>query len=151
LIGPIATYSIALFVRHDNSSDISLESLHGQVLGAERGSITEQWLIDHHIKFEPSTHDINCLKMVVANRVSACALGTLSGIYVAALYDMFGQLRVVETNKSADLYIALSKNLDESVIESLKVGYKKLKSTNYFQIQQQEYEKRFNLFLESMT
>lgn len=151
LIGPIAKNRIALFVRHDYAGQVSLKDMNGLVLGAERGSVSDMVLEKNHIHIEKATQKISCLRMVVANRIAACAMGVLSGMYTAAINNMYDELRYTETGDYANIYVALNASLPPEIIEKIKATYEILKKENYFEEQQRNYEKKFTVFIKSMS
>ncbi len=151
LIGPIAKYKVALFVRKDYPDKVSIASMQNLVIGAERDGIGSLVLEQKNIQVEPASQNIGCLRMVVAKRLVACATGTLPGMYVAALNGMYKEVRYVETDAYADIYVALRENLDPELITKIQRAYADLKRGNYFTAQQQEYEHKFTMFIKSLS
>jgi hypothetical protein len=151
LIGPISRYRVALFVRKDYDKEVSLESMRNLALGAERGSIGYLVLDRMNMHIEQASQEVSCLRMVIANRVSACAMGTLSGMYSAAINNLYGDLRYVETDEYADMYIALRPSLPKEVIEKIRNTFEGLKKENYFEIKQRDYERKFATFIKSLS
>lgn len=151
LIGPISTYRVALFVRKDYKEDVSLAAMHNLMLAAERGSIGDRVLEKNHIHTEKATKELSCLNMVLAERVVACAIGTLPGMYVAALNNMSDSLRYVETGDSANIYVALRADLPPELINRIQSTFKTLKNNNYFESQQLDYEKKFSVFIKTVS
>lgn len=151
LIGPISKYRVALFVRKDYKLPVSIKAMQDLVVGAERGSIGDNLLLNNNMHVEQSTQEISCLRMVIASRIAACATGTLPGMYVAALNSLYDELRYVETDLYADMYVAIGPSMPQATVQALKNTYAKLKKANYFEIKQKDYEKKFNIFIESMT
>lgn len=151
LIGPISKYRVALFVRKDYEHEVSLSVMKDLVLGAERGSIGYTVLSQNNMHIEQSTQEISCLKMVLAQRVAACALGTLPGMYVSAINNIYGQLRYVETNLYADMYVALGPSVPAEVVKKLQATFASLKQQKYFEIQQKDYEQKFRIFIRSLS
>lgn len=152
LIGPIAKYSVALFVRKDDPDPIKLTNMQNLIVGVQRGSI-EDYLIQKHptLHIDKATAGISCLRMVLAERISACALGTLPGQYVAAINDLATKLEFTPTGDYANMYVALSKSLPTETIASMQQAYKHLMAENYFEKQQKAYEQRFSLFLKTLS
>ena len=150
LIGPISKYRVALFVRRDYRNEVSLTAMSKLVLGAERGSIGDMVLQKNHIHIEKATKEISCLTMVLAERISACAMGTLPGTYVAAINNIYDELRYVETGEYANMYVALRSDLPAELIQKIQEAFTKLKQENYFEAQQLDYEKKFQLFIKSL-
>jgi len=151
LIGPISKYRVALFVRKDYTQEVSIAAMRDLVLGAERGSIGYTFLAHNNINIEQSTQEISCLKMVLAQRVAACALGTLPGMYASAINNIHDQLRYVETNLYADMYVALGPSVPPEMVKKLQATFAGLKSERFFEIQQKDYERKFRIFIRSMT
>lgn len=151
LIGPISKYKVALFVRKDYPLDVSIAAMKNLVVGTERGSISDTLLAPEITNLEQTTQELSCLKMVVADRLSACALGVLPGMYVSAINNMFDQVRYVETNLYADMYVALGPGLPENIVTAIQDTFKKLKQSNYFEKKQKDYEQKFNIFIKSMA
>jgi len=151
LIGPITRYRVALFVRKDYNQEVSLAAMRHLAVGAERGSIGDLVLTHMDMHVEQASQEVSCLRMVIAQRISACATGTLSGMYSAAINNIYDELRYVETDEYADMYIALRKSLPNDVIEKIRKTYVSLKQANYFEIQQRDYEKKFAVFIKSMS
>lgn len=151
LIGPIAKYKIALFVRTDYSQKVSLAAMQNLVIGAERGSISDALLQKHNMHIEKATQAVSCLRMVVAQRVVACAIGTLPGMYAVAINNLAPELRFVETKFYADMYVALGQHLPEDFVKDIKKAYELLKRENYFTQQQLDYEQKFDLFIKSLS
>jgi hypothetical protein len=151
LIGPISRYRVALFVRKDYDKAVSLGTMQGLALGAERGSIGYLVLQRMNMHIEEASQEVSCLRMVIANRVSACAMGTLSGMYSAAINNLYGDLKYVETDEYADMYIALRPNLPPELIENIRNTFAALKRENYFEIKQRDYEKKFATFIKSLS
>lgn len=151
LIGPISRYRVALFVRKDYHGDVSLESMRNLVVGAERGSIGYLVVNRMNMHIEQASQEVSCLRMVIANRVSACSMGVLSGMYSAAINNLYDELRYVETDEYADMYIALRPSLPKDVIEKIRKTFVALKRENYFEIKQHDYEKKFATFIKSLS
>ncbi len=151
LIGPISRYRVSLFVRKDYNKDVSLEAMRNLSLGAERGSIGYLVLKRFGMHVEEASQEVSCLRMVIADRVSACAMGTLSGMYSAAINNLYDDLRYVQTDEYADMYIALRTNLPTEVIEKIRNTFEVLKSENYFEIKQHDYENKFAMFIKSLS
>mgnify|MGYP000275843960 CR=1 FL=1 len=151
LIGPISKYRVSLFVRKDYIGQVSIDAMKDLALGAERGSIGDKVLAQHNINVEQSTQEVSCLKMVLAERIVACAMGTLSGKYAAAINNIYEQLRYVETDFYADMYLALGPSVPSEVVKKLQTTFKELKRENYFEKQQLDYEHKFNIFIKSLS
>ena len=151
LIGPISKYRVALFVRSDNKDDVSLDSMNNLIVGAESGSVANKFLELHKVQVEPTTEELSCLRMVLAQRIQACALGTLPGMYDSAINGIYSKIRYVETGLYADMYLALGPNLPEATVKTIKNTYEKLKKENYFDKKQKDYETKFAVFIKSMT
>lgn len=151
LIGPISKYRVALFVRKDYSQAVSLQAMKNLVLGAERGSIGYTVLAQNNMHIEQSTQEISCLKMVLAQRVSACVLGTLPGMYASAINNIYSQLRYVETDLYADMYVALGPSVPPDLVKKLQSTFASLKAEHFFESKQKDYELKFRIFIKSMT
>lgn len=151
LIGPISRYRVALFVRKDYSAEVSLAAMRDLPVGAERGSIGDLLLQHMNMHVERTSQEISCLRMVIAQRISSCAMGTLPGMYSSAINNIYGDLRYVETSDYADMYIALRTSLPNEVIEQIRKTFELLKRENYFEIQQRAYEKKFSTFIKSLS
>ena len=151
LIGPISKYRVALFVRKDYKGTVSLAAMKTQVLGAERGSIGDMVLQKNNIHIEKATKEISCLTMVLSDRISACAVGALTGIYIAAINNIYDQMRYVETPEYANMYVALRSDLPPDTIQKIQNAFAKLKKENYFEKQQLDYENKFKLFIKSLS
>lgn len=151
LVGPIARYKIALFVRKDYAHQISLPAMKGLIVGAERGSVSNRLLQEHNIHIEQATQSVSCLRMVIAERVSACAIGSLPGQYSAAINNLNGKLRHAETGAYADMYVVLGKSLPNELIERIKSTFEQLKEKEYFAKQQIEYEEKFAVFIKTLS
>lgn len=151
LIGPISRYRIALFVRKDYQKPVSLSAMQDLVVSAERGSIDDLVLQKNRIHIEQATKPVSCLRMVLAERVVACAIGTLPGMYAAAINNLSGQLRFVDTEEYAEMYLALGPSLSKEDVAKIKSTFRNLKEENYFQKQQVDYEKKFALFIKSLS
>ncbi len=151
LIGPIAKYSVSLFVRKDYKKEVSLAAMQNVIVGAERGSIEDLLIHKHVLHIEKATGGASCLRMVLAERVTACAIGTLPGQYVAALNNLAPKLSFKETGDYADMFVAIRAKLSPETIAKLQQAFAELKRENYFEKQQQAYEKRFALFLKTLS
>lgn len=151
LIGPISRYRVSLFVRKDYDKTVSLASMQDLVVGAERGSIGYLVLQRMNMHIEEASQEVSCLRMVIANRVQACAMGTLSGMYSAAINNLSGDLRYIETEEYADMYIALRSNLPPEVLEKIRKTFLALKKENYFENKQRDYENKFATFIKSLS
>lgn len=151
LLGPIAKYSVALFVRKDYKQEVSLAAMQQVIVGAERGSIEDVLIHKHVLHIEKATGAVSCLRMVLAERVTACAIGTLPGQYVAAINNLAPKLQFSETGDSADMYVALRARLAPEILAKLQNSFEELKRENYFIEQQKAYEKRFALFLKTLS
>lgn len=150
LIGPISRYKVALFVRKDYKHAVTLDSMKDLIIGAERGSISDRILQKNAMHVEQATQAVSCLRMVLAERVTACAIGTLPGQYAAAINNISDQLRYEETGTYADMYVVLSTRLPRELIAKIQSTFENLKAENYFEQQQQEYEKKFQIFIKSL-
>lgn len=150
-IGPIARYQLALFVRKGQNQSASIDSLREKVLGIERGSIAEALLDNQGMHLEQASKQISCLTMVLAERVTACALGTLPGRYTAAINNIYDQIDYTDTNLYAEVYVLLGTNLSQEMIDKITASYAKLKAENYFVLRQKEYETKFNIFIKSLS
>lgn len=151
LVGPIARYKIALFVRKDYPHQVSIPAMKGLILGAERGSISDRLLQSHNMNVEQATQAISCLRMVVAERVTACAIGTLPGQYSAAINNLNGKLRHEDTGAYADMYVVLGKGLSSKLIAKIQATFDQLKANDYFAKQQLEYEQKFDVFIKTLS
>lgn len=151
LIGPISRYRIALFVRKDYQQPVSLADMQNLVLSAERGSVDDLILQKNKISIEQATKPVSCLRMVLAERVVACAIGTLPGMYAAAINNLSEQLRYVDTDEYAEMYLALGPSLSKEDVAKIKATFEKLKRENFFQKQQIDYEKKFSVFIRSLS
>lgn len=151
LIGPIAKYNMALFVRNDYKKEVSFAAMKDEVIGAERGSIGSSELIKNHLHIEYATQQISCLRMVIAGRVSACAMGVLPGQYAAAINNLAHEIKYVEVDKHADLYVALRRSLPQEHIEQIRAAFERLREQDYFGKQQSNYEKKFSIFIKSLS
>lgn len=151
LIGPISRYRVALFVRKNYEKEVSLKSMQHLAVGAERGSIGYLVLNHNNMHIEQASQEVSCLRMVIADRVSACATGVLSGIYSAAINNLYGELRYVEIDEYADMYIALRTSLSKDVIQKIRNTFETLKREHYFEIKQRDYEKKFATFIKSLS
>lgn len=151
LIGPIAKYSVALFVRNKYTGSISLEAMQNLIVGAERGSIEDRLISKRNLHVDMASNGVSCLRMVLATRVSACAIGTLPGQYVAAINNLTPMLRFEETGAYADMYLALKANIKKELQERINDSYNLLLDENYFSKQQINYENKFSLFLKTLS
>lgn len=151
LIGPISRYRVALFVRKDYNKEVSLAAMRSTVVSAERGSIGDLLMAHLNIRVEQASQEISCLRMVIAHRVTACVMGTLPGMYSGAINNIYGEIRYVETDQFADIYIALRKNLPNETIDKIRKTFMSLKQANYFEIQQRDYENKFATFIKSLS
>lgn len=151
LVGPIARYKIALFVRKDYPHQISFPAMQGLIVGAERGSVSDRLLQAHNIHIEQASQPVSCLRMVVAERVTACAIGSLPGQYSAAINNLNGELRHADTGAYADMYVVLGKSLPSKLIENIRTTFKQLKEKEYFARQQLEYEEKFAVFIKTLS
>jgi len=102
-----------------------------------------------HIEY--ATQKLSCLRMILAERIIACAMGVLPGMYVAAINNYYDELRYVKIGVHADIYVALSPGLDAETVAKIKLAFKQLKAKNYFEEQQHAYEKKFALFIKSLS
>jgi ABC-type amino acid transport substrate-binding protein len=150
LIGPISKYKVSFFVRKEYPAGVSLPALRNSTVGAERGSLADAFLLQQNMHVEQTTEKISCLRMVLADRVSACALGTLPGMYDSAINNIYDKIRFVETNLAADMYLALGPSLPAATVTAIKGTFAKLQDEKYFEIKQKDYETKFNIFIESM-
>ena len=89
--------------------------------------------------------------MVLAQRVAACALGTLPGMYASAINNIYGQLRYVETNLYADMYVALGPSVPAEIVKKLQATFASLKEHHFFELQQKDYEHKFRIFIKSLS
>lgn len=151
LLGPISKYKIALFVRKDYNQEVSLAAMQKLVLGAERGSISDLLLQEYNVHVEKATQAVSCLRMVLAQRIAACAIGTLPGMYASAINNLTPDLRFVETKFYADVYVALGQHMPEESVKKIKRAYELLKREDYFSHQQHDYEKKFELFIKTLS
>ncbi|HSX20939.1 MAG TPA: transporter substrate-binding domain-containing protein [Gammaproteobacteria bacterium] len=151
LIGPIAKYHMALFVRKDYHKEVSILAMQNSIVSAERGGIEHSLLQPHAHHIEEATQTISCLRMVLAERVAACAIGTLPGQYVAAINNLASHLRHVETGDTANMYVVIGDSLPKEMVEKIKAAYADLKRDDYFAKQQNTYETKFQLFIKSMS
>ncbi len=150
-IGPIARYRLALFVRKDINQNISLDTLHNQIVGVERGSVADILLSEQDMYLDQTSQQISCLKMVLAKRVTACASGELPGRYTAAINNIYDQFDVKDTDLYAEMYVLLGKSLPQPILDKITTSYEKLKKQNYFVAQQKEYEQKFDIFIKSLS
>lgn len=151
MIGPIAKYHLSLFVRKDYPADVSLTGMRNLVIAAERGSIGDMFLTTDNMHIERCTGESSCLRMALASRVSACAIGTLPGMYVAAINNIYQHFKYVDTGLYADMFVALGPSLSDTEAEAIQNTYAKLKKENYFDLKQKEYENRFKIFIDSLA
>jgi ABC-type amino acid transport substrate-binding protein len=151
LLGPISRYNVALFVRKDYAKVVSMAAMKDLVVVAERGSIDAFILQQHDMHIEQASQSVSCLRMVLAERVSACAIGTLPGMYAAAINNLTPELRFVETGSYAEMYVALGPSLSAQQIAQIKAAFNQLREENYFSKQQREYEKKFALFIKTLS
>lgn len=151
LIGPISKNRVALFVVKDYQSEVSFAAMKNLVIGAERGGLGDLFLTKNSMRIELATQKLSCLKMVVAQRTAACAVGTLPGMYTAAINGLYDKLKYVETNEVGDMYLALGPSLPLEMVAAIKRTYTLLKKQNYFENKQKDYEKKFAVFIKSLA
>ncbi len=152
LIGPIAKYQLALFVRKDSDINaITLASMQHMIISAERGGIGDNILSKNNIPVEQATQKISCLRMVVAERVAACAIGILPGQYTSAINNLAKDLRYIDLHMHADMYVALGTSLSPEIVQDIQQAFKKLKKEDYFVKQQRDYEKKFQMFIRALS
>jgi hypothetical protein len=75
----------------------------------------------------------------------------LPGQYSAAINNLDSNLRFEDTGSYADIYVVLGNSLPKEFIEKFKVTFERLKAKEYFSKQQLEYEKKFEVFLKSLS
>ncbi len=150
ILGPVSKYRLAIFTRSDNPSSVTFQSLSNAIVAAERGGLGHEFLTKANVKFELTTNKTSCLTMVIGKRVSYCAIGTLPGMYLAALNSMYSELRFVETEYYSDIDLLLGSELQLQQVAALETAYAKLKNEQYFDKKQSEYEAKFKIFIESM-
>jgi hypothetical protein len=151
LIGPISKYRVSLFVRNDYKDTVSIDGVRNLIVGVERGSIADLYLTKNNIKVEEATEKLGCLRMALAERIAACAAGTLPGMYDLAINGMYDKMRNVETEIYSDMYLALSPTLAAEKVKAIQDTFAKLKSEKYFEKKQKDYEAKFAIFIKSMT
>jgi hypothetical protein len=149
-IGPISKYRLGLFVRADNTAEVSLQTMQQQMLAAERGGLGNDELQQQNFKMELTTDKTSCLTMVVGKRVACCAVGVLPGMYLAALNNMYAKLRYVETPIYSDVYLLLGPSVAPEVVTAIQNAYAQLQTENYFEKKQADYEQKFKIFIDSM-
>lgn len=151
LIGPISRYNIALFVRRDYREEVSIPAMKDLIVGVERGGISDLILRKYDMHIEQATQPVSCLRMVLADRVSACVIGALPGQYAAAINNLSDKLRFADSGHYADMYVVLSSRLPKELIAKIKNTFDVLKSEDYFAIQQHDYESKFQLFIKTLS
>lgn len=151
LIGPISKYRLALFVRKDDQQEISLATIQNMLIGTERGGIGYSIFSKQNYKLEQATDNTSCLTMVLAKRITTCAVGTLPGMYLLALNNISDKIRFVETPLYADMYLALGPSLSAETIAAIQNAYAQMQQQHYFENKQIEYEKKFSIFIDSMS
>lgn len=150
MIGPIGVDRIALFVRADNNNSVGLEHIIQETIATERGGTAEHLLQGNNYKLELTTNKTSCLTMVLGNRVPYCAVGTLPGMYLAALNNMYAKLHFIDTQLYSDMYLLLSPKIAPEVAAAIQEAYTELKAERYFEKKQQAYEAKFKIFIDSM-
>lgn len=151
IIGPIAKYRVGLFVPSNYELPVSLDAMQEMVLSAERGGVAARLLKSRNMHVELATQKINCLKMALSQRVVACAVGTLPGMYEAAINNLYQEFKFVETGVYADIFVALGPSLAPESVAAIKATFDKLKKERFFEKQQKDYEKKFKIFIESLA
>lgn len=151
LLGPIARYHLALFVAQNYDGEISIARMNNVLIGTDIGGVAQSLLNNTALQLELVSQQISCLKMVVAERITACAIGALPGIYLAAMNDLYDKLKYADTGLYANIYLLLSNKLPPEAITKLQQTFAKLQQENYFVQQQKDYERKFKLFVKVMT
>ncbi|MFM8455084.1 MAG: substrate-binding periplasmic protein [Gammaproteobacteria bacterium] len=146
-VGPIVEEDWVLFTT--DSGDVNIKSekeVTGLKVGALRGSEFGAYLKTLGAAVEEIAEDGNNAKKLKERRIQAWGTGSLVGPYLAYMEDI-GKIKELFRWKKAQLFFGISKTTEPDALAKIQQAFEELKNDGSLLKMQDEYAKRFALFM----
>lgn len=130
-VGPIGPDDWVLLAKADSSINLtSLDEAKQYRIGAYKGDAISEYLTDKGVEHSTSLRDQENARKLVAGQIDLWATGDPAGRYLAKQEGVSG-LRTVLRFDSAELYLALNKEMPDEIVAKLQVALDQMRSEGF--------------------
>lgn len=130
-VGPIGPDDWVLLAKADSSINLSsLDEAKQYRIGAYKGDAISEYLTDKGVEHSTSLRDQENARKLVAGQIDLWATGDPAGRYLAKQEGVSG-LRTVLRFDSAELYLALNKEMPDEIVAKLQAALDQMRSEGF--------------------
>lgn len=130
-VGPIGPDDWVLLAKADSSINLtSLDDAKQYRIGAYKGDAISEYLTDKGVEHSTSLRDQENARKLVAGQIDLWATGDPAGRYLAKQEGVSG-LRTVLRFDSAELYLALNKEMPDEIVAKLQAALDQMRSEGF--------------------
>lgn len=130
-VGPIGPDDWVLLAKADSSINLtSLDDAKQYRIGAYKGDAISEYLTDKGVEHSTSLRDQENARKLVAGQIDLWATGDPAGRYLAKQEGVSG-LRTVLRFDSAELYLALNKEMPDEIVSKLQAALDQMRSEGF--------------------
>ncbi|UYP30821.1 ABC transporter substrate-binding protein [Pseudomonas sp. Z8(2022)] len=130
-VGPIGPDDWVLLAKGDSTLNLaSLEEAKAYRIGAYKGDAISQYLVDKGIEHSTSLRDQENARKLEAGQIDLWATGDPAGRYLAKQEGISG-LKTVLRFDSAELYLALNKEMPDEIVARLQAALDQMRAEGF--------------------
>nr|WP_064495063.1 MULTISPECIES: ABC transporter substrate-binding protein [Pseudomonas] len=130
-VGPIGPDDWVLLAKGDSSINLaSLDEARQYRIGAYKGDAISEYLVDKGVEHSTSLRDQENARKLMAGQIDLWATGDPAGRYLAKQEGISG-LRTVLRFDSAELYLALNKEMPDEIVAKLQAALDQMRAEGF--------------------
>jgi len=130
-VGPIGPDDWVLLAKGDNPINLgSLDEAKPYRIGAYKGDAISEYLTDKGVEHSTSLRDQENARKLVAGQIDLWATGDPAGRYLAKQEGISG-LKTVLRFDSAELYLALNKEMPDEIVAKLQAALDQMRAEGF--------------------
>ncbi|SDU92893.1 substrate-binding periplasmic protein [Pseudomonas sihuiensis] len=130
-VGPIGPDDWVLLAKGDSSINLaSLDEAKRYRIGAYKGDAISEYLTDKSVEHSTSLRDQENARKLMAGQIDLWATGDPAGRYLAKQEGISG-LRTVLRFDSAELYLALNKEMPDEIVAKLQAALDQMRAEGF--------------------
>ncbi|QSL94336.1 ABC transporter substrate-binding protein [Ectopseudomonas toyotomiensis] len=130
-VGPIGPDDWVLLAKGDSSINLAnLDEAKQYRIGAYKGDAISEYLVDKGVEHSTSLRDQENARKLMAGQIDLWATGDPAGRYLAKQEGISG-LRTVLRFDSAELYLALNKEMPDEIVAKLQAALDQMRAEGF--------------------
>lgn len=130
-VGPIGPDDWVLLAKGDNPINLtSLDEAKSHRIGAYKGDAISEYLTEKGVEHSTSLRDQENARKLATGQIELWATGDPAGRYLAKQEDISGLKTVLRFN-SAELYLALNKDMPDEIVARLQAALDQMRAEGF--------------------